>query len=71
MQSDIGQNNPLVDHHCHGVVPKNLTAEQFEDLMSEAFAPAPAGTSHWDKPLALSIRRWCAPKLDLPKAISL
>lgn len=67
MSKQIGANVPLIDHHCHGVVPKNLTAEQFEDLMSEAFAPAPAGTSHWDKPLALSIRRWCAPKLDLPK----
>ena len=67
MSNQIGANVPLIDHHCHGVVPKNLTAEQFEDLMSEAFAPAPAGTSHWDKPLALSIRRWCAPKLDLPK----
>ena len=67
MSNQIGANVPLIDHHCHGVVPKNLTAEQFEDLMSEAFAPAPAGTSHWDKPLALSIRRWCAPMLDLPK----
>ena len=67
MSNQIGANVPLIDHHCHGVVPKNLTAEQFEDLMSEAFAPAPVGTSHWDKPLALSIRRWCAPKLDLPK----
>ena len=67
MSNQIGANVPLIDHHCHGVVPKNLTAEQFEDLLSEAFAPPPAGTSHWDKPLALSIRRWCAPKLDLPK----
>ncbi len=67
MSNKIGANVPLIDHHCHGVVPEDLTAEQFEDAMSEAFAPAPAGTSHWDKPLALSIRRWCAPMLDLPK----
>ncbi len=58
---------PLVDHHCHGVIPVELEAERFEDLISEAFAPAPLGTSHWDKPVALSIRRWCAPVLDLPK----
>jgi predicted TIM-barrel fold metal-dependent hydrolase len=57
----------LVDHHCHGVVPVDLDAASFEDLISEAFAPAPEGTSHWDKPVALSIRRWCAPVLDLPK----
>ena len=67
MSNKIGANVPLIDHHCHGVVPENLTAEQFEDALSEAFAPAPAGTSHWDKPVALSIRRWCAPMLDLPK----
>ncbi len=67
MHSDIGQNIPLVDHHCHGVMPVDLTSEQFEDSISEAYAPAPAGTSHWDKPVALSIRRWCAPVLDLPK----
>ncbi|MGD9538931.1 MAG: amidohydrolase family protein [Alphaproteobacteria bacterium] len=57
----------LIDHHCHGVVPDNIPAERFERLMSEAFAPAPAGTTHWDKPTALAIRRWCAPLLDLPK----
>lgn len=62
-----GNDVPLVDHHCHGVVPVDLEAKQFEALLSEAFAPAPAGTSHWDKPVALSIRRWCAPVLDLPR----
>ena len=67
MRSDIGQNTSLVDHHCHGVVPIDLTNEQFEDAISEAYAPAPAGTNYWDKPVALSIRRWCAPVLDLPK----
>lgn len=58
---------PLIDHHCHGVAPRALSAAAFEGLMSEAFAPAPRGTSHWDKPSALAIRRWCAPLLDLPK----
>ena len=58
---------PLIDHHCHGVVPSDVSAERFERLMSEAFAPAPLGTTHWDKPTALAIRRWCAPVLDLPK----
>lgn len=60
------KNFPLVDHHCHGLMPHDLSADQFEDAISEAFAPAPPGTSHWDKPVALSIRRWCAPILDLP-----
>lgn len=60
------KNFPLIDHHCHGLMPHDLSADQFEDVISEAFAPAPPGTSHWDKPVALSIRRWCAPILDLP-----
>ena len=67
MSDEIGADVPLIDHHCHGVVPKDLTSAEFEDALSEAFAPAPAGTSHWDKPVALSIRRWCAPMLDLEK----
>jgi hypothetical protein len=57
----------LIDHHCHGVVPIDLDADAFEDLISESFALPPLGTSHWDKPIGLSIRRWCAPVLDLPK----
>lgn len=57
----------LVDHHCHGVVARDLSAAAFEDLLSEAFSPAPAGTSHWEKPTGLAVRRWCAPILDLDK----
>ena len=56
----------LVDHHCHGLFPVDLEDERLADSLSEAYAPAPAGTSHWDKPVALSVRRWCAPVLDLP-----
>ncbi|MDP6474395.1 MAG: amidohydrolase family protein [Alphaproteobacteria bacterium] len=67
MSKEIGADVPLIDHHCHGVMPEDLTLERFEDSLSEAFAPAPAGTSHWDKPVTLAIRRWCAPLLDLPK----
>ena len=66
MLTEIGTDFSLIDHHCHGVVPVDLCAPSFEDLMSESFAPAPVGTSHWDKPTALAIRRWCAPVLDLP-----
>jgi uncharacterized protein len=58
---------PLIDHHCHGVAPHDQQWEEFEDGLSEAFAPAPAGTTHWDKPIGLSIRGRCAPVLDLEK----
>ena len=56
---------PLIDHHCHGVVPTDLEHANFEALMSESYRPAPEGTSQFDKPLGLVVRRWCAPILDL------
>ena len=65
MSAEVRAEVSLIDHHCHGVVPISLSAASFEGLMSESFARAPSGTSHWDKPIALAIRRWCAPVLDL------
>ncbi len=56
---------PLIDHHCHGVVPTDLDQATFEALMSESYRPAPDGCSQFDKPLGLVVRRWCAPMLDL------
>lgn len=56
---------PLTDHHCHGVVEEDLDRRGFEDLINEGFDPPPAGTSHFESPTGLAIRRWCAPVLDL------
>ncbi|MEW9550925.1 amidohydrolase family protein [Nonomuraea sp. NPDC050783] len=56
---------PLVDHHCHGVRRDDLTRARFELLLSEGGAPAPPGTTHFDTPYGLALRRWCAPLLDL------
>ncbi|MBT6206148.1 MAG: amidohydrolase family protein [Alphaproteobacteria bacterium] len=56
---------PLIDHHCHGVVPQDLDLARFEALMSESYKPAPEGTSQFDKPLGLMVRGQCAPMLDL------
>jgi uncharacterized protein len=55
----------LVDHHCHGLVTSQLDRAGFEALISEAGAPA-AGTTNFDTPLGLAIRRHCAPVLGLP-----
>ena len=63
-------NRTMIDHHCHAVVTRDLAHDEFEGMISESFAPAPLGTSHWDKPVGLAIRRWCAPVLDLPKFAS-
>jgi predicted TIM-barrel fold metal-dependent hydrolase len=56
---------PLIDHHCHGLVPRNLDRRAFEKMISESFVDAPLGTSHFDSPIGLAIRAKCAPLLDL------
>ncbi|HVZ02374.1 MAG TPA: amidohydrolase family protein [Dongiaceae bacterium] len=56
---------PLIDHHCHGVSPAELDFAQFQALFSESYRPAPQGTTEFQKPLGLAIRRFCAPVLDL------
>src|SRR5438874_1834031 len=58
---DVG----LIDHHCHGVVKGDLDRPAFEGLISESHDPPPEGTTHFDSPLGLAIRQWCAPILDL------
>ena len=56
---------PLIDHHCHGVVTNDLDRPAFERLISESFDPPPPGTTQFDSPFGLAVRRWCAPVLDL------
>jgi predicted TIM-barrel fold metal-dependent hydrolase len=58
-------NTPLIDHHCHGVSPADLDFTRFQALFSESYRPAPKGTTEFQKPLGLAIRRFCAPVLDL------
>ncbi|GAA4566082.1 amidohydrolase family protein [Planotetraspora kaengkrachanensis] len=61
---------PMVDHHCHGVRRDDLSRSEFEILITEAGTPAPPGTTHFDTPAGLGIRRWCAPVLDLEPHVS-
>ncbi len=56
---------PLVDHHCHGLVTRDLDRARFEALMNEASGPAPLGSTPFDSMLGVAVRRWCAPVLDL------
>lgn len=58
-------NTPLIDHHCHGVSPAELDFAGFQALFSESYLPPPPGTTEFQKPLGLAIRRFCAPLLDL------
>ncbi|MEV4258043.1 amidohydrolase, partial [Spirillospora sp. NPDC049652] len=56
---------PLIDHHCHGVVRRDLDRAGFEALMTEADGPGPLGGTLFDSRVGLAVRRWCAPVLDL------
>jgi len=48
-----------------GVLEGPVGSTEFELSCTEADRPAPGGTSVWDSPVGLAIRRWCAPLLDL------
>ncbi|MBA2414422.1 MAG: amidohydrolase family protein [Geodermatophilaceae bacterium] len=52
----------LVDHHCHGVVRRDLDRQSFEALLTEAGA----GEGVLDSQIGFAVRRWCAPVLGLP-----
>ncbi|HEV7871356.1 MAG TPA: amidohydrolase [Modestobacter sp.] len=57
---------PLVDHHCHGLVRRDLERPEFEAMLTEAAGPSALGGSLFDSQIGLAVRRWCAPVLDLP-----
>ena len=54
----------LIDHHVHGVVTTDLDRAGFEALITEGRAEP--GRTMFDTQLGFTIRRWCAPVLDLP-----
>ncbi len=56
----------LVDHHCHGLVQRELDRLEFESLLNEGTAGSALSTSTFDSMIGLAVRRWCAPVLDLP-----
>jgi predicted TIM-barrel fold metal-dependent hydrolase len=55
---------PLVDHHCHGLVARDLDRPEVEAMLTEAEGPGMAGTL-FDSQIGLALRRWCGPVLDL------
>lgn len=55
----------LVDHHCHGVVAGPLDRAGFEALLTEG--DRWPGSSPFDTPAGVAVRRHCAPLLDLER----
>lgn len=60
----------LIDHHVHGVITDDLDRAGFELLITEASGPAAPGTTMFDSQLGFTVRRWCAPVLDLEPSAS-
>jgi predicted TIM-barrel fold metal-dependent hydrolase len=55
----------LVDHHCHGLVRRDLDRPAFEGLMNEGPGAGRWTGSPFDSMLGLAVRRHCAPVLGL------
>ncbi|WUI02490.1 amidohydrolase family protein [Spirillospora sp. NBC_00431] len=55
----------LVDHHCHGVLDRELDRASFEELLTEAETSGPPGVSMFDTQVGFALRRWCPPVLGL------
>ncbi|MEV3982918.1 amidohydrolase family protein [Nonomuraea sp. NPDC049758] len=56
---------PLVDHHVHGVVPRDLSRTAFEELITESDRPVPEWMTQFDSQTGYAILRHCAPVLGL------
>lgn len=55
----------LVDHHCHGLITRDLDRPEFESMLTEAAAPSALGGSLFDSQIGFALRRHCPPLLDL------
>jgi predicted TIM-barrel fold metal-dependent hydrolase len=56
---------PLLDHHCHGVVTRDLDRPDFEALLTEGTSTGSRGGTLFDSGIGLELRRRCAPLLGL------
>ena len=70
MPIELARTIALIDHHCHGITSKDLDYVNFQKFISESYRPPPEGTSDFQKPVGLAVRRFCAPVLDLEKGVS-
>ena len=55
---------PLVDHHCHGVLRRDADVSTLESMLSEG--DSWPGGSVFDSQAGLAFRRLCPPVLGLP-----
>lgn len=55
----------LLDHHCHGVVTRDLDRSAFEALLTEGTSAGTRGGTLFDSGIGMEVRRRCAPVLGL------
>ncbi len=55
----------VVDHHCHGVLRRDVDRADFESLLTEADRPGLLSPTVFDSQIGYALRRWCPPVLDL------
>lgn len=55
----------VVDHHCHGVLRRDIGRPEFEAMLTEADEPGPLNPTLFDSQIGYALRRWCAPVLGL------
>ena len=54
-----------IDHHCHGLVMRDLDRAEIEAMLNEGSGTGGLGTTAFDSMLGLAVRRHCGPLLDL------
>jgi uncharacterized protein len=64
---DITAEQPLVDHHCHGVLLRDADQATLESLLTEGGAQ---NTSPFDSGIGFAFRRLCPPVLGLPEDVT-
>ena len=55
----------LADHHCHGVIRRDVDRPEFEAMLTEADYADEPGVTMFGSQLGLALRRWCPPVLEL------
>ena len=59
------QKTPLIDHHVHSLLDREITFKEFENFLTESPFDAPAGSSHLFSQVGFALRRHCAPVFGL------
>jgi uncharacterized protein len=65
--SGVVAEQPLVDHHCHGVLLHDADQATLESLLTEGGA---RNTSPFDSGIGFAFRRLCPPILGLPENVT-